>query len=884
MEKELVVSSSSHETKVAILEDNQVVEAYFEREKEYSLAGSIYKGRVTRVLPGMQSAFVDVGLERDAFLYVSDFFEDVEEYDKIVTSVEEKVIKMEEGTLVAAVPVEAPEAPVQEEKSEAVAPVEAGAAERAIQQRPERPERSERPERVPPSGNEPYSRRSRRRRPHRKGFPDSKYSRQRDAGPPPRPERAGPERVGPDIAAPPTILPGESLAKYRGLGTPADIPPPEEPRPGIAEGLPADWKPSESGFAVEESSFRESIEPQAGMNVSEPAPAPAAVLELPAPPASWSAAPAWEDLDKAPAAELAVPEETAIQEMKKAEPYLLEPVSQAPTLPQESFEVPRITFATHEASTLREQGDQSVAKQPFEPPAQAFEEQAAEPAALEAAMEEPLAVREAYFEESPIWEAEPAAMPPEEGPEGRTAEPAAAASAAPEAPAEESARPTQAVLRDSHRNPRYQRKSRWGARRAAPAEAPPQSTRPRERVSAAPQIADLLKAGQEIIVQIAKEPLGKKGARITSHIALPGRYLVYMPTVSHVGVSHKIGSDEERQRLKRIIQEHGRNFPGGFIVRTAGEGRSEAELRQDILFLANMWADIRAKAEKAKAPALLHHDLSLVQRIIRDQLSHEFTAVWVDNEEEYERLMQWVSRFQPSLVGRVKLYTKDVPLFDQMGIQDEINKALKPKVWLKSGGYIVINQTEALVAIDVNTGKFVGKSSRLEDTIFKTNVDAIQEIVRQIRLRDLGGIIVVDFIDMDERKNRHKVMAALEDALRADRSPSKMLSFNEFGLVAITRKRVRQSLERTLGEPCPYCSGAGLVKSPATVCCEIYTEARKLLSELQGRQVTLRVNPEVGKALKARDNTILSEIEEMIGKPVVVRNDPSVHIESFAFE
>ena len=815
MEKELVVSSSSHETKVAILEENLLVEAYFERTKEYGLAGSIHKGRVMRVLPGMQSAFVNIGLERDAFLYVSDFFEDVEEYEKIVTSVEEKIIKMEEGSLAAAVPVEVPEAPVREEKPEAAAPVEASVAEHPIQ---------ERPERAAPPGKEPYpsSRRSRRRRPQRKGFPDSKYSRQsdsgqRDSGPQPRPERAGP-----DAPAPPTILPGESLAKYRGMETPADIPPAEQSQPGMAEGLPAESKPSESGFAVEEASFRQSAEPQSGRNVeSEREPErPAAFLELPIPPTSWSAAPVVEEAEEAAEAG----EAAGVVGLEEAGTVELEP---------------------------------SAAEPMFELSIRPGEEELPEAGILEAA---------------------------EEGPEGGDAQAVSTASSVPESPAE-LPKPTQAVLRDSNRNPRYQRKSRWGARRAAPpADAPPRGPQPRERVSPAPQIADLLKEGQEIIVQIAKEPLGKKGARITSHIALPGRYLVYMPTVSHVGVSHKISSDEERQRLKRIIQEHGRPFPGGFIVRTAGEGRSEAELRQDILFLGTMWADIRAKAEKAKAPALLHHDLSLVQRIIRDQLSHEFTAVWVDNEEEYERLIQWVSRFQPSLVGRVKLYTKNVPLFDQMGIQDEINKALKPKVWLKSGGYIVINQTEALVAIDVNTGKFVGKSSRLEDTIFKTNVDAIQEIVRQIRLRDLGGIIVVDFIDMDERKNRHKVMAALEDALRADRSPSKMLAFNEFGLVAITRKRVRQSLERTLGEPCSYCSGSGLVKSPATVCCEIYTEARKLASELEGRQITLRVNPEVGKALKARDNTILSEIEEMLGKPVVIRNDPNLHIESFAFE
>ena len=408
-------------------------------------------------------------------------------------------------------------------------------------------------------------------------------------------------------------------------------------------------------------------------------------------------------------------------------------------------------------------------------------------------------------------------------------------------------------------------------------------SRPRERDPPQPLIADLLKEGQEIIVQVAKEPLGKKGARITSHIAFPGRYLVYMPTVNHIGVSRKISTDEERQRLKRIILANSEGIPGGLIVRTAGEGHSEEDLRQDILYLSRLWAEIKSQAEKIPAPALLHHDLDLVLRTLRDQLSEGFSSVWVDNEQEYEKILSLVSKFQSELINRVKLYTKEVPLFEEMGIQEEIDKALKPKIWLKSGGYIVINQTEALVAIDVNTGKFVGKSNRLEDTIVKTNVEAIREIVRQIRLRDLGGIIVVDFIDMDERKNRQKVMAAMEEALRSDRSPSKLLSFNEFGLVAITRKRVRQSLERTLCDPCAYCGGSGLVKSVTTVCNEILSEARKLASHLERKQITLRVNPEVGKSLKMRDNTILQEIEEMTGKTVFIRNDPTLHMENFDF-
>ena len=330
-----------------------------------------------------------------------------------------------------------------------------------------------------------------------------------------------------------------------------------------------------------------------------------------------------------------------------------------------------------------------------------------------------------------------------------------------------------------------------------------------------PLITDLLKEGQEVLIQIAKEPIGKKGARITSHIALPGRFLVYMPTVNHVGVSRKISSDEERQRLKRIVTSERENGLGGFIVRTAAANIKEEDLRADIRFLKHLWAEIKNRAENSKSPALIYHDLNLVERVLRDQVNADFSQIWVDTEDEYERVVRFANRFQPSLVRRIKLYTKDTPLFEQFGIQDEINRSLKSKVWLKSGGHIVINQTEALVAIDVNTGKYVGKTQRLEDTIVKTNVDAIKEIVRQIRLRDLGGIIVIDFIDMDERKNRQKVMMALEEALRNDRAPSKVLQFNDFGLVAITRKRVKQSLERTLGEPCPYCTGAGFVKVSA---------------------------------------------------------------------
>ena len=396
-----------------------------------------------------------------------------------------------------------------------------------------------------------------------------------------------------------------------------------------------------------------------------------------------------------------------------------------------------------------------------------------------------------------------------------------------------------------------------------------------------PAISELLKPGQEILVQIAKEPIAKKGARITSHIALPGRFLVFMPTVHHTGVSRKIESDGERRRLKEILLSEKGEASGGFIVRTAASGASEEELRSDLRFLLNLWADIKQRSESSKSPALIYHDLNLVERILRDQVTDNFSAIWVDSEGEYERVLRFLQRFQPSLIRRVKLYTKETPLFEQFGITEEINKALRSKVWLKSGGSIVINQTEALVAIDINTGKFVGKTARLEDTIVKTNLDAIPEIVRQIRLRDLGGIIIIDFIDMDERKNRNRVMAALEEELKNDRAPSKVLQFNDFGLVAITRKRVKQSLERTLSTTCNVCVGTGMVKSPVTVCNDIYIEMRKMQKHLDRGDVMLRVNPEVVKQLKAPGTKWLQEMEEMIGKTILVKSDPSLHPEQF---
>jgi ribonuclease G len=402
-----------------------------------------------------------------------------------------------------------------------------------------------------------------------------------------------------------------------------------------------------------------------------------------------------------------------------------------------------------------------------------------------------------------------------------------------------------------------------------------------------PTITDLLREGQEILVQIAKEPIARKGARITSHIALPGRFLVYMPTIEHLGVSRKIESASERGRLRTLIQRirQDEEIPsGGFIVRTAGVGISEEDLRQDARYLVRTWLDIKKASEKSKSPAMVHQDLDIVQRILRDQLSDDFAAIRVDSEEEYLRTVEFINRIQPRMVKRVKLYTRDEPILEAYGVQDEIEKALKPRVWLKSGGYLVINQTEALVAIDVNTGKFVGKgNARLEDTITKTNMEAVDEIARQIRLRDLGGIIVLDLIDMEDRRNRHKVSQALQEALSSDKSPTKVLSFNDFGLIIMTRKRVKQSLERTMCSPCDYCESAGWIKSPQTVCYEILSEARRLSKNVDDvRQTTLRIHPEVSKALRSTERAVLEEIEAYLGS-VDISSDKTIHQAQFDF-
>jgi ribonuclease G len=886
MTKEMLISSSPHETKIALLEDDQVVEVYYERDTDVGLVGGIYKGRVSRVLPGMQSAFVNIGLERDAFLYVSDFFEDSDEYDRIFTEAENRVARLDQegGTSAspaagavefapqaAATPAEVADVPSigpQDSTTATPAPAAPDAEAAAASSGNSSPQASNVP--PPTEHSEAYHRgfhgQGRRRRGRRFGG-------HRFGGHKPEFLEPSNERLREERHQGLELLPGESLAKY---GHAEASPSPVEETSVNVQG--SDFEEGQNALASSPSftGSGEARDTQSGES------APTAAQEPPEP----------QDNEREPIAAVGAPPPTREAGLTARHPED-EEVNQKP-LRSTSRQESSGAAVQLEAQAFSPQRDSAAGStlDGQEVPTPAGEEH---PDLNHPSEAEITAHHSLFAEESEAGYADDFESPPEGGKTletpGDALEPGSGAvreneaenlnSHAPEA--ENAARSF--TLREPHQRPRFApRRPRRGRGRFGQhglREGGRQNEAPRAGNFQPVQINEVLKEGQEILVQIAKEPLGTKGARITSHIALPGRYLVYMPTINHIGVSRKISSDEERSRLRRVIQENRGGMTGGIIVRTAAAGRNEEELKADLQFLGSLWNDIRAKAEQSKAPALIHRDLNVVQRILRDLLSPDFKTILIDNEIEFEQVVDFVNRCQPSLVGHVRLYTRDVPLFEEFGVQQEIDKALKPKVWLKSGGYIVINQTEALVSIDVNTGKYVGKTNRLEDTIVKVNIDAVKEIVRQIRIRDLGGIIVIDFIDMDDRRNRNKVVQALEEALRADRAPTKILSFNEFGLVALTRKRVKQSLERTLCEPCPYCSGAGWVKSPLTVSYEIVAEAHKMASQIEGKVMTLRVHPEVARALKSRDSVLLSEIENATHKEIVIKSDPLVQQERF---
>jgi ribonuclease E len=1019
MTKEIYISSTPHETRLAVVEDEQLAEIYYERENEYTLAGSVYKGKVTRVLPGMQSAFVDIGLERDAFLYVTDFAEEQEDGEEYVPLTQGRA----QGQSHQPAPTSS--------NGHSETPSQPHAAQKKAADITESSEDGE-------SGG----RRWRGRRGRRRGRGNPPQQTQSPVTPLEiesqepaivpglnqigyfEPEAATPETAPaqPEV----TVLPGESLSKYRrGQGSSAPSEAASQSRlgytaPSIEATSPAPtFQPSTmvvaplawdgSDILPGESLSRHKNKPaRSTSDAAATSPSPSAQTELqdaalassspaaeigaaaheqspilqehplrehplvqhpigsheethnvaiepeeasasyrfdPSAPSAYRQSSIAEPVAEEPVAEItssaqtfppAEPEiisetedrrEDAIEDPAPThrEPFFGEFASTAQAQPETSSIAAEITPSSHEFVGENNESDEEVSDESesdahdahaFDPGHGNLEEEMIdeeEPEAYTAQtlgddeeyddlVEETLdvqdsgllseLVRDQHIDERTGYAEDHGAGPEAEDDsfdEEQSFDDDSFGIELEEVTDSnedsEDAEDTEASNADATRTrsnaPRTQRRGVRGQRPGQGGNRGGRMRRSTAQTTNLPAITELLKPNQEILVQIAKEPIARKGARITSHIALPGRFLVFMPTVNHVGVSRKISSDEERQRLKHILLSEKGTASGGFIVRTAASTASEEDLRADIRFLLTLWAEMRQRAENSKPPALIYHDLSLVERVLRDQVTDNFSAIWVDSESDYERVLRFLNRFEPALVRRVKLYTKETPLFEQFGIQEEINKALRSKVWLKSGGSIVINQTEALVAIDINTGKYVGKTARLEDTILKTNLDAIPEIVRQIRLRDLGGIIVIDFIDMDERKNRNKVMVALEDALKSDRAPSKVLQFNDFGLVAITRKRVKQSLERTLSVPCSTCTGTGMVKGPLTVCNEIYIELRKMHRQIDRGDVMLRVHPEVVKQLKAINGRWLSEMEEMSGKSIIVKSDATLHPEQF---
>ena len=869
MSKQLIVSVNGREKKIAIIEDDKVAEFYIERgEQHQGIVGNIYKGRVMRVLPGMQSAFVDIGLERDAFLYVSDFFDEEEEFERIV------IDKSKKGT---------PDAEHAAAEEVALNRVEREQRIDATQERVEPLELE-----IPVAADATESTESGRRR-GRRGRRRSRWEKGDEpttTGAEPQPQFDVPDT--PFVAGDPSI---ERIVD-------------EEESAAVNGEMFKDARLQERIFdqihAVEfnlEDDFRTA---EVGSLLS-----------------SGFGSDAFERIDDG-SEDVGEPIRS---ERRPAEAHVSSFVDDVSDDTLRRMEFQRISDDEEEAIASPVETTKRSRKAPAK-------KRAGKAAAKSSSQQKPASKKKASSKKASKKRGAASANEESAGDEGSYADSEARMTdgqsrgefatrrggrrrrrSSKNKPSgnvavDETAIPTDGLDEDGDQPQFFEAPEEI---EVAPPPPPPPAEHPRPRSGRdqrrdqrphrgqrrerhQPAITDLLSEGQEILVQIAKEPIAKKGARITSHIALPGRFLVYMPTVEHVGVSRKIESDNERHRLRKLIQtiRAEEDIPsGGFIVRTAGVGINEKDLREDVRYLVRTWLDIRASAEKAKAPALVHRDLDLVQRLLRDQLSEDFESIRVDSEEEYQAIVEFVNRIQPRLVRRVKLYTKERPILEEYGVQTEIDKAIKPRVWLKSGGYLVINQTEALVAIDVNTGKFVGRGSgRLEDTITRTNLEAVDEIVRQIRLRDLGGIIVLDLIDMEERRNRQKVMQALQEALRNDKSPTKVLSFNDFGLVIMTRKRVKQSLERTLCSPCPYCQGGGLVKSPQTICYELLEGARQLARDLNGdtksKQVTLRINPDVAKALRTSERDVMIEIEDYLG-PIDITSDPTIHQEHFDF-
>lgn len=392
-------------------------------------------------------------------------------------------------------------------------------------------------------------------------------------------------------------------------------------------------------------------------------------------------------------------------------------------------------------------------------------------------------------------------------------------------------------------------------------------------------IDDLLTEGQNVLVQICKEPIGSKGARLTCNITLPCRNLVFMPMTDHIGVSRKIEDEEVRQTLKDTIEDL-RPADSGFIVRTVAENAGREDLEADMEFLLNLWSEIKDVASKGKVPSLMYEDLDIILRVVRDAFSPDVARVVVDDRATFDRVLNFVQNFAPRLRDKVHYFEEETPIFDAYGIEMDINRALNKKIWLRCGGYIIIETTEALTVVDVNTGRYIGKKD-LEDTIFKTNLEAAREIAYQLRLRNIGGIIIVDFIDMEQELHREEVVRTLQEAVKKDKNRMNILKVSEFGLVQMTRKRSREDLNRMMREPCLCCNGDGMMKSRRTICYEIFRKISRNAKRMTGLNVTVRMNPKVAAMMLKEEAATIHQIEDEVHKQLTIVPDPNMHGERY---
>ncbi|MFZ9594747.1 MAG: Rne/Rng family ribonuclease [Bdellovibrionia bacterium] len=809
MANELIINASLPETRIALMEDGEIQELLIERASGKGIVGNIYKGRVTRVLPGMQAAFVDIGLEKAAFLYVDDVY------------VHSELWEEEEG----AAPAGRALAEIQAEDSQGASgdasPVkirplktevaEGGSAPAALQESSEEGVAESMPESASQMSSEGHSGVQ-----ESSGFeemPEDSIGNRLD--PLPLDSRGTLAHSLEDSEQ--SISDSDLVQDY---GDPQDDEE-DEDESGTPQKMAADPNDSDGDSSSPKDQPEGTLAPESRAD-SLPQDGGAEVSEKSEGPSAGASEEG--DVGAGPARRRHRRSRRGGRMRKNASAQGNSSGhgsgSSRGKSPERNPESYPENYHEHVADTGKSDSDRS----------NLMATQQGEQLAVEASSQ------------------------------GR-----------PEAPQAEGATERRVVVPSSDRSEFQAQRGR--DRRIRPKAA----SRPaRGQVN----IQDLLKEGQEVLVQVAKDPIATKGARLTCHISLPGRHLVCMPTIDHVGVSRRIEREDERRRLREFVE---RNRPRnlGFIVRTAsGRQQSEKRIKQDIDYLTRLWSEIKEKAASATAPALVYEDLNAVLRAIRDWVTEEIDKVIVDSRYHFNEIQRFVSHFMPSLKQKVDLYHGDIPIFDAYGISTELSRALERKVWLKSGGYIVIDQAEALVAIDVNTGRYVGKKN-LEDTILKTNLEAVQEIAYQLRLRNCGGIIIIDLIDMEKDENKRRVYRALEDALSRDRARPTILKISELGLIEMTRKRTRDTIVRSLCESCTHCEGKGFIKSKQTVAYEALREIERAGIDRETSKILVQAHPDVIDILAIDERETLDQLERRYRKSIYLQAVNDYHAEQF---